>query len=141
MVQEKEKTLELLGLSPTQAHVYLTLIKLGRPSAKTLAKHSGVACPDIYRIMDIFEKNGLIQKVVAYPKKFEATQIEQALPIMINRKREEIEELERRIKELIKEVKIEKNTNEISARDSDLILFPGTKILIQKRREMLRNTR
>jgi len=48
MVQEKEETLKLLGLSPTQAHVYLTLIKSGKTSAKNLAKQSEVACPDIY---------------------------------------------------------------------------------------------
>jgi sugar-specific transcriptional regulator TrmB len=139
MVREKEETLELLGLSPTQAHVYLALIKLGRSSAKTLAKNSGVACPDIYRIMDIFEKIGLIQKVIEYPKKYEATNIEQALPILVNRKREETEEIEKRIKALIKEVKLEQNTNEISSIDSDLILFPGTKIIIQKTKETIRN--
>lgn len=141
MFQEREEVLELLGLSPTQAHVYLTLVRSGRSSAKTLASHSGVACPDIYRIMNIFEKMGLIQKSIEHPKKYEAIKIEQALPILVNRKREETRELRKKIKEFIREMKQEQNNDEAFVTDSDLLLLPATKIIIQKRREKIRNTK
>lgn len=102
MFEEKEQVLELLGLSPTQAHVYLTLIKSGKTNAKILAKQSGVACPDIYRIMIIFEKMGLIQKIIEYPKKYEAIKIEKAIPRLINRKKEEIKEERKKFGNLLR---------------------------------------
>jgi sugar-specific transcriptional regulator TrmB len=137
--QEKEDKLKLLGLSSTQAHVYLTLIKSGRSSAKALSKNSGVACPDIYRIMNIFEKMGLVQKIIAHPKKYETVKIEQALSILIDRKREENKELSKEIKSFICEMKKEQNCKTTSGTDSDLLLFPATKIIIQKRKERIQN--
>jgi sugar-specific transcriptional regulator TrmB len=138
--EEKEQTLELLGLSPTQAHVYLTLIRLGKTSAKILAKQSGVACPDIYRIMNSFEKIGLIQRIIEHPKKYEAIEIEQALPILLKHKREETKEIEKKIREFIREIKQEQHTKKIPDADSDLLLLPATKFIVQKRMDEMRNT-
>jgi sugar-specific transcriptional regulator TrmB len=137
--EEKEQVLELLGLSPTQAHVYLTLIKSRKTSAKTLAKQTGVACPDIYRIMNIFEKMGLIQKIIEYPKKYEAIKIEKAIPSLINRKKEEIKEERKKILEFIKEMKSEQNNFTDPEIDSDLVLLPATKGIIEKRKAGIRN--
>ncbi len=134
LIDEKEQTLELLGLSPTQAHVYLTLIRSGKTSAKTLSKQSGVACPDIYRIMDNFEKIGLIEKIIEHPKKYKAIEIEQALPILINHKKEETNNIEKKVKGFIREIKQERKINLTSETNSDLLLLPPTKLLIQKKK-------
>lgn len=141
MFEEKKQTLKLLGLSPTQAHVYLTLIKSGKSSAKNLAKQSEIACPDIYRIMNIFEKKGLIQKVIEYPKKYKATEIEQALTSLINHKREENKKNIKKIKKLITEMKREQITDKISETDSDLILLPANQVIIKKRKERIQNAK
>ncbi len=139
MVQEREEILKLLGLSPTQAHVYLTLIKTGRTSARTLAELTGVACPDIYRIMDVFEKKGLIIEIIELPKKFEATKIEQALPILMNNKIQEAKKLGKDIRLFIKEMKQIQKCDKVSGKDSDLILLPATKIIVHKRKEKILN--
>lgn len=76
MAQKKEETLKLLGFSPIQARVYLTLIRSGRSSAKALSKYANVARPDIYRIMIDFQKLGIAQKTITTPIMFEATPIE-----------------------------------------------------------------
>jgi sugar-specific transcriptional regulator TrmB len=141
LVQEREETLKLLGLSHTQAHVYLTLIKTGKSCAKTLANQTGVACPDIYRIMDIFEKMGLIQKTIELPKKYEAIKIEQALPILIKHKIEETKKLDEEVRIFIKEMKQEQKQNKKNETGSDLILVPATQVAVLKRKESIRNTK
>lgn len=129
-----------MGLSPAQINVYLTLIKTGKTSAKALAERTGVACPDIYRMMNIFENKGLIQKSIESPKKFEAIKIEEALPMLLNNKIEETKELKKDIKRFIREVKKVQKQNEIDP-ESNLIIFPPTKITLQKRKEKIQNTK
>ena len=45
------ETLVAIGLTSTEAKVYLTLESLGKANAKTIWKNSGVARQDIYRIL------------------------------------------------------------------------------------------
>jgi len=91
--------------------------------------------------MNIFEKRGLIQIIIEHPKKYKAIDIEQALTSLINHKKEENKETRKKIKELIREIKQEQNTNKISETDSDLILFPATKFIIEKGKEGIRNSK
>jgi sugar-specific transcriptional regulator TrmB len=140
VVQEGEEILKLLGLSSAQAHVYLTLIRSGKTSAKALAERTGIACPDIYRIMNIFKKKGLIQETIELPKKFEAIKIEQSLPFLMSDKIEEIKKLESGIKFFVNTMKREQK-QEATITSSDLILLPATKIALQKRKEKIRKAR
>ena len=96
MAQEQEETLKRLGLSGIQARVYLTLIRSGRSSAKTLSKQSNVARPDIYRIMTHFQQLGIAQKSITTPVMFEATPIEHALSGLVENKVEEIKKVRKK---------------------------------------------
>lgn len=133
---DEGETLKLLGLSPMQAHVYLTLVQAGRSSAKTLAKQACVARPDIYRIMANFEKMGLIQTTITSPTMYEAIKIEHALQHLVNRKIDENRELKKKVAELI--IKMgEKQNSKKNDDGPDVCLMPATKIAERKRRELI----
>jgi len=56
-----------LGLSAIQAKVYLALAQSTESTATVVADISGVARPDVYRVLAQLEKMGLVQTIVANP--------------------------------------------------------------------------
>ena len=141
MAQEQEETLKRLGLSAIQAQVYLTLIRSGRSSAKTLSKHSNVARPDIYRIMAHFQQLGIAQKVITTPVMFEATPIEHALSGLVDNKVEEIRKVRKKTRNLIQELKHKQNHSTVGKVEPNLFLIPATKIALYKRKELIENAK
>jgi sugar-specific transcriptional regulator TrmB len=140
--QEPEETLKHLGLSGIQARVYLTLIRSGRSSAKMLSKQSGVARPDIYRIMNYLQQLGIVQKIIANPVMFEATPIEHALSGLIDDKVEEIKSVKKKTQSLIRELKLKQNHKNINdSFEPNIFLIPATKIALQKRKELIENAK
>ncbi len=138
VAQEKEQTLKLLGFSPIQARVYLTLVKSGRLSAKTLAKYSNVARPDIYRIMNNFQKLGIAQKIITNPVMFEATPIKHSLSTLMEHKVKEVKQTQKKTKILIMELQQKQylNTN-FPETQNNLFLIPATKAALEKRKELI----
>jgi len=54
--QHTTLTLTRLGLTSSQAKAYLALFRSGLSNAKKISKNSGVARPDVYRVMEKLEK-------------------------------------------------------------------------------------
>jgi len=53
-----------LGLSPNQAKVYQTILKLGNVPVGLIAKSSSVRREDVYKVLPTLEKMGLIEKLL-----------------------------------------------------------------------------
>ncbi len=127
-MKQNEQTLKLLGFSSMQARVYLTLIQAGRANANTLSKISNVARPDIYRVMEHFLKLGIAQKTITTPLMFEATPIEEALKIFVNKKIHETRTILKETNSLIQELKQKQPKSSSSFEfEEDLFLIPATK--------------
>lgn len=52
-----------LGLSEKEALVYITLLELGKATAYSIAKHSGLKRPTVYLLLESLRKNSLILKI------------------------------------------------------------------------------
>ena len=65
-MSESDKTdlLMGLGLSPNQAKVYQTILKLGNVPVVLIAKSSSVRREDVYKVLPTLEKMGLIEKLL-----------------------------------------------------------------------------
>jgi sugar-specific transcriptional regulator TrmB len=90
-----------LGLSITQAKLYLTLLEVQKAKAGTLAQNMGLPRSEIYRILNELQLKGLIDKEVCYPNKFSATPLESGLQVLLNHKADQCAELERGIKDFL----------------------------------------
>jgi sugar-specific transcriptional regulator TrmB len=88
-VEENGKTLEEFGLTRTQASVYLTIVRLGLASFSQISKSSKIRREEVYRVLPVLEKIGLAERVLGNPLKVRATPVEEALPILITRLRDE----------------------------------------------------
>jgi sugar-specific transcriptional regulator TrmB len=98
---ENIQTLVNFGLSYVQAEVYLTLLKLKKSDAKTLAKTSNIARQDIYRTMPTLQRLGLVEKIIGTPTMYRATPVRNAAAILLEGKKQEYDSLVQRTDSLI----------------------------------------
>lgn len=104
------QTLEKLGLTSLQAKIYLSAVTLQKATAGKIALNSEVARPDVYRILPMLEKLGLLRKIISAPKMYEATPIKEACDILLRKKNREYKDAEQRSIDLIEEFE-ENNRN------------------------------
>ncbi len=92
---EDISTLHDLGLTVTQAKVYLTLAKAGKLTVHEASKLSGVARPHAYQAMEELEAAGLIIRVIDYPERFFAISLEECTSNLWQNRIEETAKLQR----------------------------------------------
>ena len=80
---DKTDLLMGLGLSPNQAKVYQTILKLGNATVIQIAKSSSVRREDVYKVLSPLENMGLVEKLLGKPAKVRATPVVGALAALI----------------------------------------------------------
>ncbi|MGD0644656.1 MAG: helix-turn-helix domain-containing protein [Candidatus Bathyarchaeia archaeon] len=93
--EQDVETLVAIGLTRTQAKVYLTLASLGKAKANTIWKNSGVARQDIYRILTELEGKSLVEKILGDPTEFRTVPLPNALSALLKRKTDEYKKIEK----------------------------------------------
>ena len=135
---ESTRTLVDLGLTNTQARVYLALLLRGTSLIKEIARVSGVARPDTYRAITELQERGLVEKLLTVPTKFKPLTIEEAIGILMLRKTRENMELTERANRLIKSFETKKKkAPEIE--ESQFILVPSGETLQLRAQKMMEN--
>lgn len=86
-------SLVIYGLTPVQAQVYLTLLKLGTSTAKSVSTNSNINRVDVYRALRRLGKLGLVEQVLGNPITFCPVEPEQALDILLQEKMSQVERL------------------------------------------------
>lgn len=81
------------GLTPIQAQVYLTLLKLGISTAKSISRTSDLHRVDVYRALRHLRKFGIVEEKLGNPSQFISIEPNQALRILLETKRRVIEDL------------------------------------------------
>jgi sugar-specific transcriptional regulator TrmB len=133
---EEVQTLTRLGLTFCQARVYLALVRSGIATAKTISKVSKVAREDVYRIMPMLQKLGLVEKAITSPSMFKAIPIQDGLSILLERRIEETSELQAKTKEVLQNL-MEKNTKTtLQEEEPQFFLIPEKTPLFLKIREL-----
>ena len=101
---DKEENLLLthVGFTKTQAKIYLTLLKLKEPDAKTLSKAANVPKPEVYRTLKELQKMGLAEKQITKPIKFTATPLHFGLQILMTEKVQQHNKMQSEIKRFLR---------------------------------------
>lgn len=97
------ETLERLGLTSLQARIYLTTVTLQKAAVGRIATTAEVARPDVYRILMVLEKRGLIKKVTTKPLVYEATPLKEGCMVLLQGKRQEYLDAKEKSQLLIQE--------------------------------------
>ena len=135
--QEDAQTLLRLGLTSSQAKVYLALVNLGKASGKTVWKCSGVARQDVYRVLTELQEKGLVEKTIAKPAGFKPVPMQDGLEILLKRKNKEYGEIEEKTKQFLQKLKETEKEPEITQEDSEFYLIPAKEASLQKMKKCL----
>jgi len=93
---ERRAQLVELGLSPTEAQVYLALLaQNGSMGAAAVASATGLSRTSVYQILCALADKGLIATGLGYGSKFTVVAPDQALPALVVRERETLSQRER----------------------------------------------
>jgi sugar-specific transcriptional regulator TrmB len=109
------KAMSTIGLTETQARVYLTLVNLETAKATNLWKKAGVARQDIYRILAELEKKGLVERIIKEPTEFKAITIREGISLLLNTKLIEYNEIEKMAKGILARFNANKNRKGLNA--------------------------
>ena len=102
---EATQLLIVLGLTLSQARIYLTLSHSGACTVKTISKFSQVAREHVYEVMPQLQDLGLVEKIIGTPSKFNATPIQEGLHTLFQRRTRKTREMQKQKMELIKSCK------------------------------------
>lgn len=80
------KVLNSLGLSITQAKVYLTLSTYGPLKTAAIAKQSNVARQDVYRTLNQLYEIGIVEKIILPTAHFKALPIDEGTKLLLDRR-------------------------------------------------------
>jgi sugar-specific transcriptional regulator TrmB len=119
-----------VGLTKTQAKVYLALLKLGTAKARALFKYTNVARPEIYRALDELQKLGLVEKEINTPYLFRTPPLDLCLQILMAQQDKQYKELQERGKFFLQKIQ---HTEQKKSHKSEytLIMVEGKKRLEQ----------
>jgi sugar-specific transcriptional regulator TrmB len=87
--------LERLGLSSSEAEIYLALVRGGALGATALADATGLQRTAVYPILSSLAEKGLVEAGAGYGSRFTAIRADQAFSSLIAREREELLRRER----------------------------------------------
>jgi len=130
--QSEAGVLSRLGLTSAQARIFVALNELGMSSAKEIANESGIARSDVYRVMVSLEKLGLIERKISVPCKYSAIRMEDALLILMRRRKAETSELQANAREVIKKLKRDISTSSARELETEFVLVPAQKPFLNR---------
>lgn len=110
--EAKVEALTAFGLTTLQAKVYIAFVEHGTSTAGTVAKNSGVARQEVYRIIAELSQMGFLEKVIASPMKYEPVSLENSVALLLKEKRKKLIELEMRGEDLLRAVLYDKRNAE-----------------------------
>jgi sugar-specific transcriptional regulator TrmB len=92
--QHAEKVLQELGLTFSQAKLFVALVKLPQcATANAISSFSNVARQDVYQLMEELQEIGLVEKIVSTPTKFKAVSIKDATSFLVKKRKEKTRSL------------------------------------------------
>ncbi|MCW4006314.1 MAG: hypothetical protein NWF04_06955 [Candidatus Bathyarchaeota archaeon] len=128
VIEDREiKVLTDLGLTVSQAKIYLAFSRLGSSKALAVSKVAKLDRAETYRVISQLEQKGFLQKILAYPVEYRAVPLKDLLSALLNGEKRRLCDLEKEAKRLIHS----ELSEDVLARteESDcLVLIPNLKI-------------
>jgi sugar-specific transcriptional regulator TrmB len=131
------QTFVKLGLSLSQARIYLTLISYGNANAKEISQATAIDPGEVYRQLDKLCDNGLVQKILNIPNKYEPINLKDTINMLVEQRNKENKQILIQIEEIL-----EKKIGGPIEREVERILVSGSAITfnqIVKIYELLEN--
>lgn len=127
-----------LGLTASQAKVYLSLAKAKSLTAHSIAKTAKVARSDVYRVLAELQEAGLIERIIAVPEEFHAISIEKCISSLMQNRILKTADLQRKTLTLAKNFR-----RSIACEEPDekfqFVLIPQRPAVYAKAEKLIKN--
>jgi len=117
----------------------LALTILGAASVKEISKFSNVAREPIYRVLPRLQKLGLVEKEIAWPTRFSAITLDDAVTVLLGRRNKETLDLKEKVQLLLR-LKSRKAEMEFLEEKFEFLLVPAKKRLVSKLEDAIGRT-
>ena len=134
---EQISILEELGMTATQAKIYLSLVKSKCLTAHAIANISKIARPDVYRILPMLEEAGFVERIIASPVEFHAIPIDACISILMKKRIMKTAELQQKTLCLAKEFCRKPENEEIDDK-FEFLLIPNKAAIYKKAENMIK---
>jgi sugar-specific transcriptional regulator TrmB len=94
-----------LGLTLSEARIFLALVQIGSSHSGPLSKVTGIHRQHIYNALDSLVNKGLIEKQLGTVPTYKAISVEEALSVLVKRKQKQVSEIEIKAKKLAENFK------------------------------------
>jgi sugar-specific transcriptional regulator TrmB len=128
-----------LGLTFTEAKIFLVLCVIGTSTARMISENAGVAREVIYQVIPTLQQKGLIESVLTTPQTYRAIPAEYAFEILLKQKNEETRKTEKDVKESLRALRKVQNTDTTDC--YQITIIPGGKALLTRIIGEMRNTK
>lgn len=81
--------------------MFYALCGLGKSTAKSVSKNSGLAREVVYQVLPSLQKRGLVEEIVSSPKSFKALSMEEAFETLLRRRNSENIELKEKARKTL----------------------------------------
>lgn len=129
-----------LGLTASQAKVYLALLRLAADNrGTTIAKFADVPRQDVYRLLAELQQIGIVQKTLAKPATFKCVPPEETVSILLERRISDFSQLKKEADKFVNNVKdtVQEQLNQ--PENDQFILISEREALTCKAREAMEN--
>ncbi len=133
LIEDDAEVFTNLGLTYSQAKVYLAVVNAGEATAKTISAAAKMDRPDVYRVIGGLVKLGFIEKKIDNPVRFKAFPINDVVAALIKRKQEDVLASKRSALKILRRYENKKPLTEEN-RDGTFFysLIPGDPEIIDK---------
>lgn len=128
---DEATTLSQLGLTFSQAKVYLSLLRLGQATGKTVSEQSKMARQEVYRIIRELQEKGLVEKIISAPTEFKPIAVDACVNMLVKRRQNDLGETEKKAREMLENFKTLKNVVK-PLEPSFFILIPEKEAFLRK---------
>lgn len=117
------------GLTKSQAHLYLALLKKGKATATNLSRQTGTPRTETYRILNELQEIGLVEKQLLVPYVYQATPLKFGAQALMTTKFKEYKETQKKINQLL--LKVEYSKGKPPEIEPKIIINKGKQRLLQ----------
>ena len=139
---ELKRQIELLtqlGLATNQAKIYLACANYKSSTVKQIAQSTNLANEVVYRTMPKLQKMGLVSKTLAFPTEYQATPVESAITTLLEQRRKESIQVQKKAKELLRHMAKRKTGKHNE--ENRIVLIPEKERQIQFTKDRIRTAR
>jgi sugar-specific transcriptional regulator TrmB len=127
---DDNRVLIRLGLTQSQAKIYLTILSFRKAVAKAIAKAAHMDRAETYRIIRALEEQGFVERIIANPCEFRAIALSVVITHLLEKQKSAILKIEGEANLLLEKERT--CSNNLEDNDDILILVPKPEMILDQ---------